>query len=234
MSKRELIAACGFVSIVLVLVNVMPATAYVTPKIGGAQLTHLDAPMIMPEISLSGNNVVVMKMDMPWMTLTGTNRPVLRPLTGTDAFDPAAASYSALNGKAYNFQYGWAPDADLAAALVTAGGKIWIELTGQSPGLKTYDRDNSALPIFGTNGADNKIKFNEAVSMDHNYYAVTPGYADWYAIYNVYVGDTSTGAPISGYNGATVRFDWVSIPEPSTMTLMGMGIVYLFGSRRKK
>ena len=231
MGKRELIVVCGLVSIVLLLVNANPASsAIVTPKIGGAQVGGMGL-MIMPEISISGNNVVVMYNNMPWIPLTGTDRPVLRPLASTDSFATSAAYYNALNGKAYNFQYAWDPDPGLAASLLTTGGKIWIELTEQSPGLKTYDKDNSALPIFGTDGVENKIKFNE--SMDHNYYAVTPGYADWYAIYNVYVGDATSGAPIAGYYGATVRFDWVSIPEPATMTLMGMGIVYLFGSRRK-
>jgi len=235
MSKRGLTVVCGFVSIVLVLVNVKPVDAYVTPKIGGAQRTHMVAPMIMPEIAIVGTNVVVQDMmGMPWMTLTGNDRPVMWPLQGTDAFDPAAVYYNALNGKAYNFQYGWAPEAGLAAALLSTGGKIWIELIDQNEGLKTYDRNNNSVPIFGTNGASNIWKFNEGMSMSHNYYTVTPGYGEWFATYKVYLGDATSGAAISGYGYDTVTLTWTSIPEPATLTLMGTGLVYLLGSRRKR
>jgi hypothetical protein len=231
MSRKRLIIACGFVSIVLVLVSVVPAAAYVTPQIGGGQVGMMAAPMIMPEIAIVGTNVVVQNMmGMPWMPLMGVNRPVLRPLTGTDAFNPTAIYYNALNGKAYNFQYGWAPEADLAASL-PAGDKIWIELISQSQGLNTYDRNNSSVPIFGTNGAI--WKFDETQSMIHNYYAVTPGYGDWSATYKVYLGDATTGAALCGFGSDTVTFTWSSIPEPAAMALMGTGLAYLLGFRRK-
>ena len=233
MSKRRAVVVCGFISIFLVLVSVMPAAAYVTPQIGGGQVGMMAAPMIMPVITLDGTDVKVMgMMDMPWMTLMGADRPVLRPLTGTDAFNPTAIYYNALNGKAYNFQYGWAPDGDLAASL-PAGDKIWIELISQSQGLNTYDRNNNSVPIFGTNGTSNIWKFNEGMSMSHNYYAVTPGVGDWSATYKVYLGDATTGAAIAGFGSDTVTFTWSSIPEPATLTLMGTGLAYLLGYRRK-
>lgn len=233
MSKRRLTTVYGFVSIVLVLVIAKPAAAYVTPQRGGGIIGGTDAPMIMPEITFDGTNVVVLDAaDNDWMTLTGNSRPVLRPLTGTDALDPTKLWYSSLNGKAYNWQYGWANDA-LNQSLIPAGDKIWIELISQSEGLKTYDRNNNYTPIFGTDGTSNIWKWNEGMSMSHNAYTVTPGYGEWFATYKVYIGDTTTGAALSSFGSDTVTLSWTSIPEPATLGLMGTGLFYLLGSRRK-
>jgi len=235
MSKRRVTVVCGFISIVLVLVSVQSVSgAYVTPKIGGAQRTHVVAPMIMPEITFDGTNVVVLDiMGNDWVTLTGNDRPVMWPLQGTDQFEPGKPWYNALNGKAYNFQYGWSNGA-LDQTLIPAGDKIWIELISQSVGLQTYNRsDNSYAPIFGTDGSSNLWKWDETMSMAHNAYAVTPCYGEWFATYKVYIGDVTTGAELTSYGSDTVMLTWTSIPEPATLTLMGTGLFYLFGSRRK-
>ena len=234
MGKRGLTAVYGFVSIVLVLVSVQSVSvAYVTPQIGGGQVGKTVAPMIMPEITFNGTNVVVLDANgNPWTTLTGADRPVLRPLTGTDAFDPAKMWYSSLNGKAYNWQYGWS-NGLLNQSLIPAGDKIWIELISQSDGLNAYDRNNNYAPIFGSGGTSNIWKWNETMGMSHNAYTVTPGYGDLSATYKVYLGDATTGAAIAGYGYDTVMLTWTSIPEPATLTLMGTGLFYLLGSRRK-
>jgi len=232
MSKRGLNLVCGFVSIVFVLVNAGPAAAYVVPQIGGGQVGS--ASMIMLDIKIDGTNVVVLDtFGNPWAALTGADRPVLRPLTGTDAFDPAATSYyNALNGKAYNYQYGWGNELFAQGSPLPAGDKIWIELISQSDGLNTYAR-SSYTPIFGTGGTSNIWKWNEMMQMSHNAYTVTPGYGEWSATYNVYLGDATSGAAISGYGSDTVTLTWTSIPEPATLGLMGTGLFYLLGSRRK-
>jgi hypothetical protein len=208
-----------------------PASAYVTPKIGGAQVSGMNL-MIMPEITIVGTNVVVEGMMGPWMTLMGDSRPVLRPLDNGQTFDPAAVYYNALNGKAYNYQYGWAP-ADGLGSLIPTGNKIWIEVLSQTAGLKTYDRNNNSVPIFGTDGAPNIWKFNEMMSMSHNYYTVTPGIGEWSATYKVYIGDATTGAALAGYVSQTVDLTWTSIPEPATLAILGTGFVCLLRKKAK-
>jgi hypothetical protein len=231
MSKRGLNVVYEFVSIVFVLVNAGPAAAYVVPQIGGGQVGSVS--MIMPEITFDGTNVVVLDtFGNPWTTLTGADRPVLRSLTGTDQLDPANVPvYNALNGTAWNWQYGWANDL-LNKSLIPAGDKIWIQLITQSDGLNTYARSSYA-PIWGTGGTSNIWKWNEMMGMSHNAYTVTPGYGEWSATYNVYLGDMTSGAAISGYGSDTVTLTWTSIPEPATLALMGTGLFYLLGSRRK-
>jgi hypothetical protein len=230
--KRGLVTVCGFVSIILVLVSVTPAAAYVTPQIGGGQVGT--ASMIMLDIQISGTNVVVLDtFGNPWTALTGADRPVLRPLTGTDAFNPVGtAYYNALNGKAYNWQYGWGNELFAQGSPLPTGSKIWLELITQSDGLNTYAR-NSYTSIFGTGGTSNIWKWNEMMGMSHNAYTATPGYGDWSATYTVYLGDATTGAALSGYGSDTVTLTWTSIPEPATLTLMGTGLAYLLGFRRK-
>jgi hypothetical protein len=235
MSKRGVITVYVFVSIVLVLVGVKPAAAYVTPQIGGGQVGSANAPMIMLNIKLDGTNVEVLDtFGNPWTTLTWVNSPVLRPLTGTDAFNPVGtAYYNALNGTAYNWQYGW--DNTYFAtgqSSLPAGTKIFIEMTSQSDGLNTYAR-NSYTPIFGTGGTSNIWQWNETMSMSHNAYTVMPGYGNWTANYTVYLGDATTKAALPGYTSSTVTLSWTSIPEPATMAFMGTGLICLLGTRRK-
>ena len=224
-----IIAACIF------CISLSPAdAAIVTPKIGGAQRTHIIAPMIMPEITFDGTNIAVLtEAGTPWTTLTGAARPVLTPLAQTDAFDPAAVWYSALNAKAYNWQYGWA-NKYINLSLIPANTKIWIEVLNQSQGLKTYDRTaNSYAPIFGTNGSPNIWKWDETLSMSHNAYTLTPGIAQLSATYNVYIGDAATGAAIAGYGSQMVTFNWTSVPEPTTLAIFGTGFIYLLRKKAK-
>ncbi len=236
MSKRELIFICGFISIVLVLVNAIPASAYVTPGRGGGTFNDSNVPMIMPEITIVGTNIVVTKPDgSDWETLAGVNRPIMRTLKAGEQLDSANVPlYNALNGTAWNWQYGWA-NGSLDRSLIPTGSKIWIEVLEQSPGLKTYDRNsaNFYVPIFGTDGRPNIWRWYETMSMSHNAYTVTPGVGEYYATYKVYIGDATTGAALPNYGYDTVTLTWTSIPEPATMALMGTGLAYLLGSRRK-
>jgi len=237
MSKRR-IGGGIFVSITIAIlaVSALPAlAAYVTPRIGGDQRKHDVAPMIMPEITFDGTNIAVLDaVGNEWETLEGNSRPILWPLEGSDEFEPNKPWYSALNGKAYNWQYGWS-NAALDQGLIPAGAKIWIEVLEQSEGLKTYDRySNSYAPIFGTDGSSNKWRWYENMSMSHNAYAVDPAYEEWYAAYRVYIGDATTGAALEGYGSSEVTLTWTSVPEPTSAAIIGIGAGILALTRRKR
>ena len=222
-----------FVSVaaVIFVLNLPLASGYVNPFRGGAQRPNAEAPMIMPMITFDGNNITVMKdMMNEWQTLTGSARPVMWPLQGTDEFDQAAVWYNALNDKAYNWQYGWS----VASMTLPANGWIWIELVSQSEGLMTYDRyQNKYTPIFGTNGSSNRWQWNANQNMAHNAYTVSPAYGQWSATYNVYIGDVTTRAAMTGFGSDTVTLTWTSVPEPATMTILGIGAAYLLHRNRK-
>lgn len=235
MDTRRVRVRYVFIAIAITAVNILPAyAAYVTPRIGGDQRKHDVAPMIMPEITFDGTNIAVLdEMGNPWVTLTGQARPILWPLEGTDEFEPGKPWYNALNGKAYNWQYGWS-NAALDQGLIPAGSKIWLEVLSQSDGLKTYDRNNYYVPIFGTDGASNKWRWYESMSMSHNAYTVAPSIGEWFATYKVYIGDATTGAALAGYGSDTVTLTWTSIPEPTTIAILGIGAVCLLHKKYRR
>lgn len=219
-------------AVATLLVSAMPGSAdIVLPRIGGDQRMHSVAPMIMPEITFDGTNVVVLdEIGNDWVTLTGSERPVMWPLMGDNEFDPAAVWYDALTDNAYNWQYGW-DSAAFNPALLPEGGKIWIEVLSQSTGLSTYDRNNNYAPIFGTDGSSNRWMWIE--TMAHNAYTVEPEFDDWQATYLVYIGDEITGDPLAGYGSDIVTLTWTSVPEPATLGLMMTGFIQLLRKRRK-
>jgi hypothetical protein len=227
--RMRLLTLLLAVMAVLLALNLPLASGFVNPVRGGAQRSNADAPMIMPKITFDGNNIqVVTSTGADWQTLTGSDMPVMWPLQGNDKFDPAAFWYSALDGKAYNWQYGWT----VAAATMPDNGWIWIELQSQTDGLKAYDRyQNSYTQIFQNSG--DRWKWNPNQNMAHNAYAVTPVYGTWTATYTVYIGDASSGAHLAVFNSDTITLSWASGPEPTTMTILALGAAYLFNGRRK-
>ena len=49
--------------------------------------------------------------------------------------------------------------------------------------------------------------------MQHNAYAVcSPKLSVYTALYEIYVGDAITGAPVEGYTSGTVTFTWTTAP----------------------
>lgn len=211
--------------------------AYVSPQMGGGQVGMMTAPMIHADVSIIGG-VLSVHLD------TSHGTPSLRPLTGTDEFDPAAP-WSVIGTQAYNFQFAWNPDPN-TEALNANGRAIWIERIHHDPQLVTYLRTpmynatdyGSVYPQILT--TDGEI-WKWSGSMQHNVYAVQDPTASTYtASYRVYVGDENTGAEVldglgdSVYGSETVNWTWnaTPIPEPvSLITLIG-GCVVLVMRRR--
>ncbi len=169
----------------------------------GAQGQTLGGLMSHVQIGVTGGQVLVFKDD-----------PGLIPeMIGPDAFD---TSFSVLNGKGYNAQFGWTA----LFPFDLQGGLIWIRVLEQTQGLQTFQggwaddvgtgipdpNDQSMTPIFQTFGASDIWTWSG--SMTHNWYAVTePG--DYSATYQVYVGDT-LGIINSAYTPAQVTFEFTN------------------------
>ena len=178
-----------------------PAWGYVTPMIGGGQIGMAAAAMKHIDVTFDGGTLHA--------HVDGTvATPRLRPLTPPDQFDPAAP-WGILEGKAYNFQYGWN-----AGGFITlpAGAGIWVEHLLSSPDLEVFSRPpaNPAwTPILGTEGSSSRWKWSGA--MTHNVYAVLdPRRSEYRAEYRIYLGDAVTGAELDGYGDDLVTLIFVA------------------------
>jgi len=194
--------------------------AYVTPKIGGSQMGHMQAPMIMPEIFFDGKGMRVVDANgLPWSASAWSRVPVLRPLVSPDAFDPNQP-WAVLIGKAYNFQYGWdAALLDTVTHPFPPGSAIWLKVLSRTPGLEVYFKDGGYAPLFGTLGAEGKPSpdiWRWDKRMQHNTYAVPESfYGRLSADYKIYLGDAATGqefvdaAGLPLYESAVVTLRWL-------------------------
>lgn len=201
---------------VLALATAPTLAAYVTPTLGGGQVTGM---MVMPRVLFDGSSLSIPSIDGLM------SPPVLRPLTPPDEFDPTK-KYAILQGKAYNQEYGWFAHADTEN--LPSGSSVWIEVISQTPGLKTYEA-GTYNPIFGTDGSSTKWLWSGA--MTHNSYAVAPQIGSFSATYHLYVGD-STGVAQSQYGDTQVTLNWTSVPEPASLGALALGATGLLRRRR--
>jgi hypothetical protein len=174
------------------------------PQIGGGQIGMAMAPMKHVGIMLSGNQLSV-EID------TSVPIPQLRPLESPYKFDPGA-TWSVLRTKAYNFQYGWNQGGFIS---LPSAAWIWIEQWDATPGLEVYQRPPALpayAPVFGT--ADSPSRWRWTGAMAHNVYAVADPTENLYeAFYRVYVGDDTTGEPLSEYASAEVVLQFSAVPK---------------------
>jgi hypothetical protein len=207
MNRSRFTRLCACVALTLAAtVAVQAQTTYVRPKIGGAQMGHTQAPMIMPEIFFDGVGMHVLDANgLPWPAFPWCQAPVLRPLAPSDQFDPNQP-WAVLIGKAYNFQYGW--DSALLDAVThpfPAGSAIWVKMLKQSPELEVYFKDGGYAPLFGTpdaGGAPSSDIWMWDKRMRHNTYAVPESfYGRLSGDYKVYLGDAVSGAEFLDPNG---------------------------------
>ncbi|MEO2048899.1 MAG: PEP-CTERM sorting domain-containing protein [Pirellulales bacterium] len=139
----------------------------------------------------------------------------------------------------FNAQYGWVPDGFIS---LPADRFIWIERTGTiqpaNSMFKVYEAGNGSMipgegmmnwtmnEIYSSNG---EIWQWDGV-MQHDYYtADIPG--SYSMSFDVYLGDFSGVQDVS-FTPVSTTFEFVVVPEPTTIALAILGIVVMVVRRR--
>jgi hypothetical protein len=142
------------------------------------------------------------------------------------------APADALNGLAYNDQFGFMPHGLVSLPAETA---FWFRQVNKSPGLQIRQggmRSNRAnhtyQPILDAPG--DTWKWNG--SMAHHWFAVAdPGIYE--TTLEVYVGDAVSGMPDPGFTPAQTTLRFVYVPEPAAGMMVLLGAVLLVGRGRR-
>lgn len=157
-----------------------------------------------------------------------------RITAGFDGYDPSATTlvladdgpydtpYDAIEGRAYNAQYGWLATGRWG---VPAGYTMFIEQTSVTPGLDVYEGglgadiggegvvfgpSHSLSPIFGTDNSANRWAWGTretGLRMTHHWYGTdTPGPHS--ATYRLYFEDEDTGLLHPDYEPGEITLLW--------------------------
>lgn len=174
----------AFIAIVAAM-NCMPTATraqFVIPQMGGGQIGLAAAPMKHADVTFDGVNISVQVDD-------SVDTPMLVPLEDPFEFD-LEQPWSVLEGKAYNFQYGWNPGGFIS---LPPNAWIWIEQLEATPELEVYQRP-PALPSYKRIFESDGSLWRWPGSMTHNVYAVaSPQQDSFEATYRVFIGDDITG-----------------------------------------
>lgn len=197
-------------SAALVLVAGSTADAQVWPRVVG-EMSHI-------MVQFDGTDV--------HLHAESNGRRVLRNFG-----DSHTAPADVLDGMWYNDQYGWLADGFFSPPTDAA---FWVRELDQPAALETYEggmrmmrADHTYDPIFGTDGSPDFWKWSGI--MTHNWYASSaPGAYD--VMYEMYVGDAITGAPLAGYGSDTVTLRF--IPAPGSLAMLGLGTLAVARRRR--
>lgn len=172
-------------------------------------------------IDLNGSNEIELHLETP--------APLEMMNFGESHNSPA----DVLDGKYYNDQYGWLANGAFAPPV---GGGIWIRLVDATPGLEFYSggmrpmkANHSYAPLFGTDGTPDIWQWGGTMT---HHWVTAPTLGDYEATFEVYVGDVSTGAPLTGYTGDQLTLAWTAVPEPSAAALLCIGLPVVLRRRR--
>ena len=208
-------------------------------------------PMVMPGITYSNGHLAVTSPGAPAALAPNTQANGNPDYTGTASFDPTKP-WSVLNGTYFSRRFGWndpnlgTPLPDIYTTIRSIygqGANIWIEVTSQSPQLKSYqavgqygvnaDDSQNVDPavhgysgIFGTNGSLARWKWDGV--MDHNAYAValsdiTSSNQLFSATYRIYIGDAN-GTDLAPAAAISTTWQWqgpATVPVSTAVPALG-------------
>jgi len=188
--------------------------------------------MLMPEVYYHADTDTV-TVDLAGVTnVVNQLTPLLISNPG-DWFDPAAAWFECLDpsrgGRAFSRRYGW--DMDVMSDLLPGDRALWIRNLGSSPELTFYDYNDYVSPltwnpIWGTAGTASATVWNRI--MWHFGATAPPGSNVYWATFEVYVVNTSTGQEVPGSGSGPLPFTWTCVPDgrpPLAITNVSPGTV---------
>ncbi|PHQ78342.1 MAG: hypothetical protein COB69_10225 [Phycisphaera sp.] len=205
---------------------VSAAAVVVVAGSAGAQVwPNVDGAMKHVHITFDGTNVGV---EIDFMI-----NPEPTPLPMMNHGLSHTAPADVLDGKYVSSQYGFLADGFIN---LPQGSAIWIEMTSATAGLDIYEGGmrnmrpmHTYAPIFGTGGSSSAWKWN---GMMHHPWVAAPSLGAFDATFNVYLGDETTGAPLSGFGMDSVTLDWNAIPAPGSAVVLVMGGIACARRRR--
>jgi len=173
--------------------------------------------MLMPEVYYHADTDTV-TVDLSGVTNVVNQLTPLLISAPQDWFDPASAWFDCLDpsrqGRAFSRRYGW--DMDVMSDLVPGDRALWIRNLGSSPELTFYDYNDYVSPltwnpIWGTAGTPNATVWNRI--MWHFGATAPPGSNVYWARFEVYVVDTSTGQEVPGSGSGPLPLTWTCVPD---------------------
>ncbi len=163
--------------------------------------------------------------------------PPSSPVTMTSGFGVDFESlFDVLEGRYFNSQFGWLPDGIL---IPPVGAEVWIKRTGlTTPVGAKLDVYEGGMGNGMTSWTMQEIHANDGDLwkwdrlMQHDLFvADKPG--EYSMSFEVYFGDESTGAPLSGFGSAEATFNFrTPVPEPSSIAVLLIALVGPLGYRR--
>ncbi|MCA9241390.1 MAG: hypothetical protein KDA37_14375 [Planctomycetales bacterium] len=164
-------------------------------------------------------------------------QPPASPVTMTSGVGRSYdAPFDLLEGRYFNSQHGWLPEGILVPP---TGADVWIKRVSASAptgaSFRVYEggmgngmANWSVQEVYAADG--DAWKWDR--EMQHDLFvADLPG--RYSMTFEVYLGDATTGAPLSQYGSATTTLRFTTpVPEPTTSLLALATVAGLLGSRR--
>jgi len=195
------------------------ATAFTACAAGAQTWPQFENPMVHVMIAFDGTDLTA--------HAEGANLDMI------NYGDLHTAPADVLDGKFLSSQYGFLADGFITLPQDAA---IWIEMTSASAGIEAYEggmrmmsQNHTYAPMFGTAGSDAAWKWGG--TMHHPWFAAA-NEGSYSMVLNLYIGDETSGAPLTGYGSESVTLSWQTIPAPSSAALLGLGGLLAVRRRR--
>lgn len=213
---------------------------FLTTMVANGQVSPPPPPMTNGgDVSNNGMRHLNVAISGSVLSIHSTSPPVT-PLTmmSSHGIDYSPDKFNVLEDVYFNAQNGWLPDGLFTE--LPAEGAIWIKRTSASQPvggrLRVFEGGNmtegmdawTMSELYAFDGAT----WRWDGAMQHDYYtADMPGA---YAMsFEVYVGD-GNGDPIAGYEPASTTVNFVAVPEPAALTLVGVAGSLLVMIQRRR